>query len=174
MEQFAKSILNYFATYTETRFNFRKKIDYKWTDNTFTSDLSVFPDFQKNILSTIKEGISFNLSVKRALSSVSTIAWMGVPRIRTWYFSRTPERWSSKPQLRGRARSTGRFGTSCLPCTISIRKPSGSVNRTRWPPPGSFKSSIDEAPSSRLAASSSSALSTRKATPRNPGSPSTV
>ena len=42
MKKFAKSILNYFATYTETRFNFRKKIDYKWTDDSLTSDLSVF------------------------------------------------------------------------------------------------------------------------------------
>jgi len=55
MKKFAKSILNYFATYTETRFNFRKKIDYKWTDDSLTSDLSVFPDFQKKILDALAQ-----------------------------------------------------------------------------------------------------------------------
>ena len=65
MKKFAKSILNYFATYTETRFNFRKKIDYKWTDDSLTSDLSVFPDFQKKILGSIKNGKKFNFEIKR-------------------------------------------------------------------------------------------------------------
>jgi len=65
MKKFAKSILNYFATYTETRFNFRKKKDYKWTDDSLTSDLSVFPDFQKKILGSIKNGKKFNFEIKR-------------------------------------------------------------------------------------------------------------
>jgi len=71
MEQFAKSILNYFATYTETRFNFRKKIDYKWTNDSLTSDLSVFPQFQRKILSSIKEGVPFNLPISKGEYSVS-------------------------------------------------------------------------------------------------------
>ena len=71
MERFTKSILNYFAAYTETRFNFRKKIDYQWTDNSLTSDLSVFPEFQKKILSSIKDGTSFNLSIRKGEYSVS-------------------------------------------------------------------------------------------------------
>ncbi|MBA7526906.1 hypothetical protein ES705_19077 [subsurface metagenome] len=71
MKEFAKSILNYFATYTETRFNFRKKIDYKWTDDSLTSDLSVFPDFQKKILGSIKKGEKFNFEVKRGDYKVS-------------------------------------------------------------------------------------------------------
>jgi len=71
MKKFAKSILNYFATYTETRFNFQKKIDYKWTDDSLTSDLSVFPDFQKKILDSIKKGEKFSFEIKRGDYKVS-------------------------------------------------------------------------------------------------------
>ena len=71
MERFTKSILNYFAAYTETRFNFRRKIDYIWTNDSLTSDLSVFPEFQQKILSFIKDGSAFNLSVKKGEYSVS-------------------------------------------------------------------------------------------------------
>jgi len=71
MKKFAKSILNYFATYTETRFNFQKKIDYKWTDDSLSSDLSVFPDFQKKILDSIKKGEKFSFEIKRGDYKVS-------------------------------------------------------------------------------------------------------
>ena len=71
MERFTKSILNYFAAYTETRFNFRRKIDYIWTNDSLTSDLSVFPEFQQKILSSIKDGSAFNLSVKKGEYSIS-------------------------------------------------------------------------------------------------------
>jgi len=71
MEKFAKSILNYFATYTETRFSFQRKIDYKWTDSALTADLSVFPKFQKEILSSIKSGKSINFTVKKGQYSVA-------------------------------------------------------------------------------------------------------
>jgi hypothetical protein len=71
MEKFAKSILNYFATYTETRFNFQKKIDYKWTNDHLTSELSVFSEFQQKILSTIKNKESFQFSVKKGEYSIS-------------------------------------------------------------------------------------------------------
>jgi very-short-patch-repair endonuclease len=65
MNKFAKSILNYFAAFTETRFNFSRKIDYIWTDDSLTSDLSVFPEFQKKILSGIKSGNTLNISIKK-------------------------------------------------------------------------------------------------------------
>ena len=65
MEKFEKSILNYFAAYTETRFNFQKKTDYKWTDNTLTVDFSVFPKFQNKILNAIKEGKQFSFEIKK-------------------------------------------------------------------------------------------------------------
>jgi len=71
MKKFAKSILNYFATYTETRFNFQKKIDYRWTDDSLTSDLSVFPYFQKKILDSIKKGEKFSFEIKRGDYKVS-------------------------------------------------------------------------------------------------------
>lgn len=71
MEKFAKSILNYFAAYTETRFNFQRKIDYKWTDDSLTADLSVFPKFQKELLTSIKQGKPFNITVKKGQYSIA-------------------------------------------------------------------------------------------------------
>ena len=46
MNKLPEGILNYFATFTETRFNFRRLINYKWTNNELTLDLSLFPEFQ--------------------------------------------------------------------------------------------------------------------------------
>jgi hypothetical protein len=71
MEKFTKSILNYFATYTETRFRFQTKIRYKWTDDIFTAELSVFPEFQKKVLDSIKNKSVLNISVKQGEYSVS-------------------------------------------------------------------------------------------------------
>ena len=65
MEKFTKSILNYFATYTETRFRFDKKIDYFWTDDEFTCDLSIFPDFQNEISQYVQDGIPFDLNIQK-------------------------------------------------------------------------------------------------------------
>jgi len=65
MENFAKSILNYFAAYTETRFRFDKKIDYFWTDSELTCDLSIFPDFQKEIIKYIQSGTPFDINIKK-------------------------------------------------------------------------------------------------------------
>lgn len=70
MNKFAKSILNYFAAFTETRFNFGRKIDYVWTDSSLTLDLSVYPEFQKKVLSEIKSGNTLNISVKKDEYSV--------------------------------------------------------------------------------------------------------
>ena len=56
MKNLPKEILNYFATFTETRFNFRRLINYKWTNNELTLDLSLFPEFQLTLLKKIKEG----------------------------------------------------------------------------------------------------------------------
>lgn len=56
MKNLPKEILNYFATFTETRFNFRRLINYKWTNNELTLDLSLFPEFQLLLLKKIKEG----------------------------------------------------------------------------------------------------------------------
>jgi len=71
MQKFAKSILNYFAAYTETRFNFKKKTDYIWTDNSFTVDFSVFPEFQKNIIQSLKDGKRFEFAIRKGEYSIS-------------------------------------------------------------------------------------------------------
>ena len=59
-----KEILNYFATFTETRFNFRRSINYKWTNNELTLDLSLFPEFQMLLLSKIKDADLTSVIIK--------------------------------------------------------------------------------------------------------------
>ncbi len=65
MNKLPKEILNYFATFTETRFNFRRLINYKWTNNEFTLDLSLFPEFQLLLLNKIKDGDLSPVAVKK-------------------------------------------------------------------------------------------------------------
>lgn len=46
MNQFVKSILNYYAAFTETRFSNRSTLNYKWLDDpNLTLDISFFADF---------------------------------------------------------------------------------------------------------------------------------
>ncbi len=59
------SILNYFAAFTETRFNFRTLINYRWTENELTLDLAIFQDFQDIILQRIKAGDNTPLTLKK-------------------------------------------------------------------------------------------------------------
>ena len=58
------NILNYFAAFTETRFNFRTLINYRWTDNELTLDLGIFQDFQDELLQRIRTGDSAPITVK--------------------------------------------------------------------------------------------------------------
>ncbi|NCC61645.1 MAG: hypothetical protein EOM12_12050, partial [Verrucomicrobiae bacterium] len=61
----SKQILNYFATFTETRFNFKRLINYRWTNNELTLDISLFPNFQNELLDRIKTGQLDSISIKR-------------------------------------------------------------------------------------------------------------
>ena len=49
----SESILNYFAAFTETRFNFRTLINYRWTNNELTLNLSIFQYVQDVLLQKI-------------------------------------------------------------------------------------------------------------------------
>lgn len=60
----ASSILNYFAAFTETRFNFRTLINYRWTDNELTLDLSIFQNFQDQLISRIRSGDHSSITIK--------------------------------------------------------------------------------------------------------------
>ena len=62
MKNFAKSILNYFATYNETRFNFKKKIAYSWTNNELTLDLSIFEKFTSNLFVQLTKDKNVNFT----------------------------------------------------------------------------------------------------------------
>jgi len=66
-----KEILNYFATFTETRFNFRRLINYKWTNNELTLDLSIFPQFQLILLQKIKTGDLSTVVIKAGEYTIS-------------------------------------------------------------------------------------------------------
>ncbi|MBW2664108.1 MAG: hypothetical protein JRD93_19555 [Deltaproteobacteria bacterium] len=58
------NILNYFAAFTETRFNFRTLINYRWTNNELPLDLGIFQGFQNKLLQRIKTGDKAPLTVK--------------------------------------------------------------------------------------------------------------
>ncbi len=70
MKNFAKSILNYFATYTETRFRFAtKRLAYQWADDQHHAldvlDFGVFPDVQARILDCVAANKPINISVQK-------------------------------------------------------------------------------------------------------------
>ena len=58
------SILNYFAAFTETRFNFRTLINYRWTNDELTLDLSLFSAFTQSLFERIKTGDHAPLSIR--------------------------------------------------------------------------------------------------------------
>jgi very-short-patch-repair endonuclease len=63
MRDFAKSILNYFAAFSETRFRLNKRLPYEWTDDATTLDLCVFPEFEVELLGSVAAGKPFSLDV---------------------------------------------------------------------------------------------------------------
>jgi hypothetical protein len=71
MKNFAKSILNYFAAFNETRFRFGSKLSYEWSNDFFTLDFSVFPVFQKKLLDSISLGTPFRFEIHKGEYIVS-------------------------------------------------------------------------------------------------------
>ena len=65
MKNFAKSVLNYFAAFNETRFRFSRKLPYEWSDDSFTLDLSVFPIFQERIVEAVTLGNQFRFEINK-------------------------------------------------------------------------------------------------------------
>lgn len=65
MKNFAKSVLNYFAAFNETRFRFSSKLSYEWSDDCFTLDFSVFPAFEKQLLDSIALGAPFRFEIRK-------------------------------------------------------------------------------------------------------------
>jgi very-short-patch-repair endonuclease len=70
MKNFAKSILNYFAAFSETRFRFNRKLLYEWSDDSYTLDLSVFPEFQAQLLESISQGSPFQIEIQKGEHTV--------------------------------------------------------------------------------------------------------
>ena len=68
------SILNYFAAFTETKFNFRTLINYRWTDDELTLDLSLFQNFQKKLMEVIKSSDNKPIVIK---SNEYTLSLLG-------------------------------------------------------------------------------------------------
>jgi hypothetical protein len=71
MIAFAKSILNYFATFNETRFRFSKKVAYTWTSDIFTFDLSVFPNFEAVLLDAVAVNRRLSINVREGEHAVT-------------------------------------------------------------------------------------------------------
>jgi hypothetical protein len=74
VKNFAKSILNYFAAFNETRFRFSSKLPYEWSNDPLTLDFSVFPAFEKQLLDAIGQGTSFGLEVRKKEYTVTVHA----------------------------------------------------------------------------------------------------
>ena len=75
MRNFAKSVLNYFATYTETRFRFAtKRLAYQWADDQQLAmdvlDLAVFPDVQFRILDCVAANKPIDVTVKKGAQKI--------------------------------------------------------------------------------------------------------
>jgi hypothetical protein len=70
MRNFAKSVLNYFAAFNETRFRFSRKLPYEWSNDSFTLDLSVFPSFEQKLIEAIAQGSPFRFEVSKEQYSV--------------------------------------------------------------------------------------------------------
>ena len=65
MKKFAKSVLNFFTTFNETRFRFNKKLLYEWSNDSLTLDFSVFPDFQNVLLASVTEKGPLQFSIAK-------------------------------------------------------------------------------------------------------------
>jgi len=53
--EFVKSILNYYAAFTETRFSNKSTLNYKWLNDTnLTLDISFFSDFHRLWLNKLR------------------------------------------------------------------------------------------------------------------------
>lgn len=70
MKNFAKSVLNYFAAYNETRFRFNRKLPYYWTEDSFTLDLSVFPAFQNKLVEAAALGNLLSFEIEKGQYTV--------------------------------------------------------------------------------------------------------
>lgn len=64
MQNFAKSILNYFAAFNETRFRFTTRAAQKWSNNELSLDFSVFPEFEHDILTQLQNNEGIEIEIK--------------------------------------------------------------------------------------------------------------
>ncbi len=71
MKNLAKSILNYYSTYNETRFRFDTRINFAWSNDDKTLDIPFFPEVAQNLLNEIKDGKRINLSIHPEEHSIS-------------------------------------------------------------------------------------------------------
>jgi len=73
VKNLAKSILNYYSTYNETRFRFDTRINFAWSNDDKTLDIPFFPEVAQNLLNEIKDGKRINLSIHPEEHSISWI-----------------------------------------------------------------------------------------------------
>lgn len=64
MKNLAKSILNYYATYTETGFRFAGSSKYKWLETELGLDTTVFSAFSTEIFTSISKGLNPKIIIK--------------------------------------------------------------------------------------------------------------
>jgi hypothetical protein len=70
-DDFAKSILNYFATYTETRFRFNARLPYAWANDILTLDFSIYPAFEAEVLAILASQALPDVRIRKGDHSVA-------------------------------------------------------------------------------------------------------
>lgn len=89
MKHFAKSVLNYFAAFSETRFRFStKRLAYQWADEQQHSldvlDLAVFPEVQQQILDAVALNQPLRVTVRKNEYAIRLDSKPLVHRLITW------------------------------------------------------------------------------------------
>lgn len=65
MSELSKKLLNYYATFTETKFNFSRLITYRWSDDELSLDFGIYPDFTNKLLESATTEETKSLNVKK-------------------------------------------------------------------------------------------------------------
>jgi len=65
MSELSKKLLNYYATFTETKFNFSRLITYRWSDDELSLDFGIYPEFTNKLLESATTEDTKSITVKK-------------------------------------------------------------------------------------------------------------
>ena len=65
MSELSKKLLNYYATFTETKFNFSRLITYRWSNDELSLDCGIYPEFTNKLIQSATTAETKSLVVKK-------------------------------------------------------------------------------------------------------------